>query len=534
MKGIKAKRFLAAALTATLCLGASMTAFAAEGAVAVTAEQDATKKGSIENHSFVSYQVFIGDYNEGTLSNIQWGAGVNSGALVSALVEAGYLTNENATAADVAEMIGGYASYSDDAYAIARLVYENIAGEAGGLEGVDAGYYLVVDNGPNASGSADDYSYNLALLQVSNGTITPTVKNSVPSAEKKVKDVNDSTGVESGWQDSADYDIGDDVPFQLTGTVASNYNDYKTYYFAFHDVEESYFDFNNDVKVKVETNGKTTDITANYEVITSTTDGDTFEVVFDDLKNIPEVAAGSKIIVEYTSKLNDTANIGEQGNINTMHLEYSNNPNNTQGGDKGKTPDDTVIVFTYQAVVNKVDGNEEPLAGAGFTLYKQYDSAPAGKNALDVTEYTDYADKNYYEVKSIAAGDTTEFSFTGLDDGNYLLVETTTPAGYNSIAPMEFAVTASHVETLNYAETERGTYLLSLTGNKATGDIDIDSDQETTDTKTTITNNIVNNAGSVLPSTGGIGTTIFYVVGGLLIVAAIVLLVSKKRMDKED
>ena len=209
-----------------------------------------------------------------------------------------------------------------------------------------------------------------------------------------------------------------------------------------------------------------------------------------------------------------------------MTIEFSNNP---YGDGTSETPWDRVIVFTYKVNADKYkeevkDGNE--LTGAGFTLYKEvpqdYEGAQTGAEikaefannikaeALD--------DEKYYvlacEVKTDAKGDT--FGFEGVDDGTYVLVETTVPAGYNAWEAVEFVITAEH--STEAADPK----LTSLTGGdlvtgefKDTGIIDTD---------------IINKSGFELPETGGIGTTIFYVVGGLLAVAAVVLLVTKKRM----
>jgi len=245
------------------------------------------------------------------------------------------------------------------------------------------------------------------------------------------------------------------------------------------------------------------------------TGGCTFEVRFANLKDIASVEAGSIISVEYTSTLNDQAVIGSTGNKNTSHVTYTNNPNDKQAGENGETPDDVVIVFTYKTIVNKVtknpnydpkvEGSEEyiPLKGAGFTLYK--------KNASGI----------YEAVGSELKGeDMTTFTWSGLDDGDYKLVETTTPSGYNTIADIEFTISAGHVDG-------DIPYLNTLSGNVASG----------TATFTAVVNDgslstdVVNNSGAQLPSTGGIGTTIFYVLGSVLVIGAAVLLVTKKRMS---
>ena len=337
-------------------------------------------------------------------------------------------------------------------------------------------------------------------------TISP--KSDVPKSEKKVKDTNDTDGTTTGWQDSADWDIGDKVPFQLKGTVAKNYDDYDSYTFIFHDKESAGLTFDSaSVKVYVDDN----QIFDGFEVKTSDLDDDcTFEVVFEDLKKIESVHAESVITVEYESELNDNAVLGSAGNPNEMHLEFSNNPNSDQGGDNtGETPDDTVIVFTYKTVINKVDGENEPLTGAEFTLEKKVkdDEAEGGYKWVAIT--------------SVKNEEGTTFTFSGLDDGDYRLTETTTPEGYNTIDPIEFTITAEH-EILS-----DNPVLESLNGNATTGKIEFTPN--TTDGS--LSADVVNQSGATLPETGGMGTTIFYLLGGILVVGAGILLITRRRMS---
>lgn len=174
------------------------------------------------------------------------------------------------------------------------------------------------------------------------------------------------------------------------------------------------------------------EITTGFRVESPAADGHTFDVVFDDLKAISSVHNGSVITVEYESTLNENAVVGSAGNPNTANLEFSNNPNDEQGGETGETPDDTVIVFTFKTIINKVDGESKPLTGAEFTLEKKIkdDTAEGG-----------FRWKAVQVVKNDAG---TAFTFSGLDDGDYRLTETVTPAGYNTIDPIEFTITAEH------------------------------------------------------------------------------------------
>lgn len=451
-------------------------------------------------HQYEIYQIFTGDLSGDILSNVKWGkngTGTEGQAVASTIIDKLTAVNSKSDR-EILNVVEPCANLNSTPVATISN---------GQTYTAVAGYYLIKDKDNTVSG-ADTYTTYIVKV-VGNVTISP--KSDVPSFEKKVKDINDTTDTDaSAWQDSADYDIGDKVPFKLEGTVSSKYNDYKTYYFAFHDQAEAGLTFD-DTSVKVYVDGNP--IITGYNVVTSTTDGDTFDVVFDNLKNIADVRAGSKITVEYTATLNNKAVLGSQGNVNTAHLEFSNNPNEEQNGsnkpETGNTPDDSVIVFTYQVVVNKTKANGEALTGAEFTLEKVLKDG--GKKTVAV-------------VKN-AEG--TAFTFTGLDDGDYILTETVTPATYNTIEPIRFTVTADHKITWN---TEARTEILTgLTGNTADGKITFTASAD----KSKLTTDVVNQSGATLPGTGSIGTTIFYVIGGLLMAAAAVLLITKKRMNSD-
>lgn len=449
-------------------------------------------------HQYEIYQIFTGDLSEGILSNVKWGVngtGTKGEAVASAVIDELTAVNSRPDSEKL-DVVKKYAKL--DSTPVATITN-------GATYSAAAGYYLIKDKDNTVSG-ADTYTTYIVKV-VGNVTITP--KSNVPSFEKKVKDTNDTTGATSDWQDSADYDIGDKVPFKLEGTVASNYDDYKTYYFAFHDKAEAGLTFNSDVKVFVDG----TVITTGYSVVTSTTDGDTFDVVFDNLKDIADVKANSKITVEYTATLNDKAVLGNQGNVNTAHLEFSNNPNKVHSGsgkpETGNTPDDSVIVFTYQVVVNKTKANGEALTGAEFTLEKVL------KNGTPKT------------VAVVKNTEGTAFTFKGLDDGDYILTETVTPATYNTIEPIRFTVTADH--EIVWDGVNRTGILTALTGNVTSGTATFTANLD----KGNLTTDVVNQSGATLPGTGGIGTTIFYVIGGLLMAAAAVLLITKKRMNSD-
>ena len=443
------------------------------------------------NGTYESYQIFTGTLSEDgkTLSNIEWGNGITEAGQAALQTKYGV-----SSAAEVAEKLDTTGTDAVDAEEFAKVAGQYLQ-NAGGLTGLAAGYYLV----QNAT-VGDNEAYTNYILQVVND-VTVEPKTSVPSVVKKVQDTNDTTGKTTGWQDSADYDINDSVPFQLTATLPSNLDDYTEYYLEFSDTLSDGLTYNKDAKVYLVNGTEKTDVTSSFTIAD---DGSSFKI--NNLKSLDGVTSSTKVVVEYTATLNENAVIGSEGNPNTVKLIYSNNPNYTGSGETsptGETPEDTVIVFTYKVVVNKVDQKGKALDGAEFTLSKKL------------------ADGSLQEVAVVKNTAGTTFTFSGLDDGDYVLSETTTPNGYNIIDDVEFTVTADHdVESDSPA-------LKSLSGDVTTGSLEFTS--STTDGS--LTTKVVNKKGSVLPSTGGMGTTILYVVGTILVLAAGILLVTKKRMD---
>ena len=512
MKHIKKLASLLLALVMVLSL--AVTAFADEPTT-----YSITINNSTAGHTYEAYQIFTGDLatNEAgnkVLSNIVWGSGVSE-AGQTALGDAAAKAETLKTEADAKAFAKAVAPYLATAAGSANTVTDGKYV----ISGLAAGYYLVKDQDGSLTGDND--SYTEYIIQVV-GNVTATPKSDVPEVEKKVKDTNDSTGVTSDWQDSADYDIGDSVPFQLKATLADNVSSYTTYKVVFHDTLSKGLTYNKDAKVYIdgtETNRFTVTATVNADGTTTLT------VSCDDVKDLG-AGNSSVITVEYTAKLNENAVLGSAGNPNEVYLEYSNNPNKSENGNNetGETPKDVVIVFTYKTIINKVDSENAPLTGAAFKLEK-------------LIKGEDGAADTWTTVKEFAVdGTTTSFTFSGLDDGQYKLTETKTPVGYNTIDPIYFVIEATHGETADVPTLKTlNAYLTDANGNKQTEMKDGESvniDLGTVDlTAGSITTTVVNKSGSELPSTGGIGTTIFYVLGGVLVLAAVVLLVTKKRMS---
>lgn len=461
-----------------------------------------TLQNTVKDHTYEVYQVFSGTLStkEGkkVLSDLKWGSGVKEGAYKeTAKAKADTLTDELAARAFAKELVDEK-KLSDPTQTVQS------AADKTEITGLAAGYYLVKDTDNSLKGKND--SYTAYILQVV-GDATTSVKSDVPSSEKKVKDINDSTETKTTeWQDAADWDIGDEVPFKIEGTLPSNYETYTKYTLKFHDKEQAGLTFKPDT-VKVFIDNK--EITDGFSVVEKPGDGDTFDVVFENLKTT-SAKNGSKVRVEYKSVLNENANLGKPGNKNTMYMEFSNNPNNEQGGETGKTPEDTVIVFTYKVSVNKVNEKNESLEGAEFTLEKRV--KPNSDEWKTITKV------------SGTAGDV--FEFTGIDDGEYRLTETRAPDNYDRLSkPIYFTVTAGHVDGANpYLDTFSGNITDGNVGNMA-----FNANIENGILSTTIQNK----PGSSLPDTGGMGTTVLYAAGTLMILAAAAFLVMKKKAESK-
>lgn len=386
---------------------------------------------------------------------------------------------------------------------------------------VEQGYYLIAET--KVGNTADTFS--LVMLDTAGKeNITVETKEDKPTVEKKVEEINDSTGV-SSWGDSADYDVGDVIRYTITGTVSDKYEFYGSYFYSFTDTMDKGLTYNEDAKVYIVNGDSKTDVTDSFGFTVSNNAESGFANGFIATSNLKEIEnitvnANTLVVIEYTATLNEFAIKGKPGNENVVYLEYENNPyvdadGNPETPDKpvepGKTPEDINIVFTFNTVVNKVDKDGNALAGAGFTLFKW----------------------QHAENKWVAVGDeitgVTTFNFLGLDAGKYKLSETTVPNGYNKCDDIAFEIVAEYDLT-----TDPDT-LTALSVKDADGNVISSGDSAYFSADLELGNvetSVENLAGTELPETGGIGTTIFYIVGALLVLAAIVLLVAKKIMAK--
>lgn len=482
------KKILAFVLATVMTLAMSVTAFADTKGYSIVINN------ATEGHTYEAYQIFAGDLsaNEETLSNIKWGSGINEdgksklGDAVAYAEKLAKLANKSAGATAAANELSQYLTTpagSVSAPTDGKYVISNLS----------AGYYLIKDKDKSLEGTNDSYT-SFILKLVKSVTVDP--KADTTTVEKKLKDTNDTTGETTDWQDGADYDIGDTVPFKLTAKLAANVSSYKTYKLVFHDTISKGLTYNTDAKVFIDGKDVTSGFIAEYNETS-------LKFSCEDVKALG-ATNNSVVEVLYSATVNENAVLGSKGNPNKVYLEFSNNPNINGEGETGFTPEDTVIVFTYKVVVNKVDQDKQPLAGAEFTLYKKL---------------KDGTQKEIQVIKSEAG---TSFTFKGLDDGDYVLKETKTPDGYNTIDDIAFTVTADHDII---SDDPR---LKDINGNATTGQIEFTKNVEEGSLDTIVENK----KGSVLPETGGAGRVMIYVLGSILVLGAGIVLVSKKRVSR--
>lgn len=529
---------------------AALLAVAMVCAMAIPAFAENSEGDVDSHHTYSAFQIFKGDVEGNNIkdfkiSNVDWGSNIinNSDDFLNKLREAdhiGPLFTNAKSAQEVLAVISQWHDSDDDSIAFARFVchylYSNDANptyvvRAGSnaltIPEAKAGYYLFVDT---TDFSKDDsyHSYNSFLLMVTKGNwnVPITPKAEKPTVEKKVYDNPDGTST-GGFGSSADHAINEKFQFQLTATLPDStnraYDYYDKYSVIFHDTLSDGITYDKDDEldsVVIKSNGNTYNITdsSKYTIDTTDLESQNSFVVNIDVKACAKDAGfdlndGATITVTYTAHLNDKAYVntagGSTSNINKVYLTYSNNPKDESS--IGKTPESTpVYVYTYQLNNTKHQDTEKgpALEGACFRLYS--DEACTDQSEVQLYQ----KDGFYYPIKDVLGKEAVEmksaangtFNVKGLDAGTYYLKEITPPDGYSACKVIPVTIKADHSRNDQ----------VNLEGSN-------------------LTNDIVNiKAGGItLPSTGGIGTTLFYVVGGGLMVAAIVLLVTKKRMENK-
>ena len=529
------KKLLAALLAVAMVCAMAIPAFAYD-----------TKEDIDKNHCYDAFQIFKGDVSDDNtkISHVEWGKNIpHPEDFLPKLRADSTLSSEFANADSlqkVVDVMKDWKTSDDNSIAFARFVCKYIytdsnadpvpvkqGGHTGGFELDEAGYYLIVDTSSfSSSADGDSYhAYNSFLLKVNKAhyhvQITPKVVK--PTVKKEVYDNDDgsSSGDNNGWGSSADHAINEEFKFRLIAKLPESENNghaydyYDKYSVIFHDTLSDGITYDRPDSVVIKSNGKTYVIPNDSSKYTIGLESQNYLVV-----KIPDVKAcakdagfdlndGATITVTYTAHLNENAAVnGSAENKNSVRLQYSNNPR-PDGEYLGYTPESEVYVYTYQLNNTKYHdkaehGNE--LKDVGFRLYSDADY----KNEVELYQDGEFyypiknaTGKEAVEMKSAANG---QFNVKGLDAGTYYLKETTTPADFTpcSVIP-PVTITANH--NGNHVELDSSKLSTTIINKKA--------------------------GGITLPSTGGIGTTLFYVVGGGLMVAAIVLLVTKKRMENK-
>ncbi|SHY04727.1 T6 antigen [Mycobacteroides abscessus subsp. abscessus] len=476
------------------------------------------------DHTYGAYQIFKGNANGEQLASIEWGTGVDSALLRKELAEKFTEVTGDENAAQLAAKLSKL-----DAVKLSKIVAKHVKGSPVTFtktgekapftytaDTVEQGYYVIVDTNTKEASAVTS-----PILKVV-GTVTVKSKSSVPTHDKQVKE--NSTGK---LGETADYTIGDDVPFVLHGTLPSNYADFDSYKYGFRDTLSKAFNDPQNVKVYVDDKEITEGFTVSKAEKASDTEGHyvggkTFSVEFEDLKKAaPKANKDSKIRVEYTAKLNSNAAIDDKGNGNKSQVYYQKSTAEGTGKETpGETPWDNTWVFTYTIENTKTDASTgDRLAGAEFKLYRevQNDQGKTVKEYAKLDENNKVASwvtdaKKATAVKTVA-GKT--FKFQGLDAGKYYLEETKAPEGYVALQkPVEFTIEAKHEETKE--DLGKLTSLTAKHGFKAT-QARIDGKATSRDlTTATVYQNIENTSSSDLPSTGGMGTVLF-TAGGLAV-----------------
>ena len=537
-----ARLAVTAGLTAALSFGGVMApvtmAFAAEGDNTITITQNANNGAT----KFKAYQIFKADVldkdGKKVVSNVSWASDEAEDAVLGVLKgESGSGISDASTAQEVADYLSKTIA---DTTATTVVEKDNLlnkialavekavppTGEAfdagAAFTATNKGYYLFMTDAASI-GAKDNYAdkkqtgTSPIFAVVGGSAVEVAEKTDIPTVEKKVMDDKSN----SNWADKADSQMGQNVEYQLTGTVAKNVDTFDTYYYQFHD-ELSAGLTANQASVEVKVDGAKID-PDKYAVSYDQENGNNLlTVTFDDLKSSgATVTPNSKIVVTYTAKLDPAKAkkvvVGGEGNENTVKLIYSNNPGHDG---KGESVSDTVRDYTYALKLVKEDSadSDVKLSGVKFTI--QATGADEGTGIQYVQEDGSFGDTAY----EFTTDDKGEISVKGLDAGTYTVKETHTLDGYNTLSDFTFTITATGLDQ------NEGANALQVTTSKNGSDLVATPSFDSG----TVTLTVQNKKGSGLPLTGLNGVTFTWIAGGAVLCIGVAHLIRSRKQAEES
>lgn len=594
MKGFK--KWLSFMLAVVMVLAMAMPAAAAPGDTPTYTLTINSATGGHTYQAYQVFEgdyseVTVDGKTQKTLANIAWGTGVDGAAFLAALKTDGTIgTNftSSTSADDVATVLQGaeFASDSANLDAFAAIAGKHLTGTPAEstltanstytytIDGLGGGYYLVKDKDDSLVG--DNNAYTKFILQMVEST-TVNAKAEAPDIDKKIEGTGDGTV-------SGESNIGDTITFKLTSQVPQM-DGYNRYYFIVNDTLSAGLDYVGDEGITIGSTTliKDTDYTITADITgTGAAKSTALKIVFKDFLNQHKASAGEKITITYKAKLNEYAKAGVDGNENEVTLTYSNNPNYDYEGNKDpdkpdepseNTPTDTTITkktytYTTKLRVMKVDENGKPLPGAEFklsgnglattistsnqTTISYIQDANGDWVVGDDGEMRAYApatDTGKIRYKQVSVTDTVVTSegtqtdikvevdengclvFKGLGAGTYVLEETKAPTGFNALSDkITIVITSELPDTIDPAKDNLCVWKYYVSG--AVTDGSASAPITAKDGFISIT--VENKQGAMLPSTGGVGTTIFTIAGLALMLGAIIMLAKKNRRDETE
>lgn len=570
-----ARLAVTAGLTAALSFGGVMApvtmALAAEGTTtsdnSIVIEQSESNK-DIAKTRFVPYQIFkakVHDDKHGKVaSDVEWADTITKQTTKNEIIQAIHEASNGGelptdpSAQDIADWLGTYVSEKGEGVivkngdllnTIAATVKKNEqpSGEAfdagGSFKAESTGYYLFLTD-DSSIGTKGNYSNKKQtgtspiFAVVGGHGVTVTEKTGIPTVTKEIKDDKPK----SNWADKADSQMGQNVQYQLTGTVAANVDTFNTYYYEFHD--ELSAGLTADVNsITVTIDGATVTAANSYTPnVEDTTDesgavtGQVLTVSFTDLKTAAQsvgktLTKDSNVVVTYTAKLDpdkaEKVTVGGQGNPNSVKLIYSNNP---MSDGKGESVPDTVRDYTYALKLVKEDSADNTkLKDVMFTIKAtgadELESGEAG------TQYVQENGSLGVDEHKFKTNENGEINVKGLDAGTYTVheVEGSNP-GYNTLDDFTFTISTVKEDGTDSLKQDEGQNELTVSVSKS----NIDLVEEPSINGGTVTLVVQNKKGSNLPLTGLNGVTFTWIAGGAVLCIGVAHLIRSRKRDESS